>query len=129
MWSEFVENPQAINEFFIAPPRLEGVEIISVTIDRDGPTATIHLGLKGQPDRIPKHKRIEANAVSLVLQLLAVKDITVDGWGTENQANVDVERQGEGDIGVRINGSTMRFLCKCQFVRIVHVRPYIRTEN
>jgi hypothetical protein len=40
MWVDILENPEAIKSGFDTAPSLDSVDLISVTMDRDGPTVT-----------------------------------------------------------------------------------------
>jgi hypothetical protein len=126
-WLDAVQNPKAIKEIFEVVPSLKDVEVVSFLIDRDGPTVVVHLALNEPPDRLPaRKKRIGANAVTLKLQLLGVDELALEGWATENRASVEIKLDSVRRIEVSIDGSTMRFKSRCQWVRIEGVEAYQR---
>ena len=79
-WVEVLENPEAINSVFDGPPLLDEVDLVSVVLERDGPTVILAVALKRTPDKpSPKWQRMGANAVALKLQLLAVENLSIEG--------------------------------------------------
>jgi hypothetical protein len=129
MWVDKLDNPEAVMSLFEVPPSLDDVEIISVTISRDGPTVLLAISLHDPPSKpSPRWKRIEANAVSLKLQLFAVENLRLEGWATDTRVRLDVDGERGGTITLSATGSGVNLSCSCRFLSIQGITPY-RREN
>jgi len=123
-WLDLVENPQAISSIYNHAPSLEQLEIMSVKLDREGPTVELTLALREFPTPSPKRWPLEANAVTVHLQLMGVQSLEILGWSTTNTAAVELERTDAGAIRVKAVGSTTKLVATCGFVRISQIAPY-----
>jgi len=126
-WFSFVENPKALNDFFDTAPSLKNVEVVSLVVDRDGPSVSLHLAINETPTKFPARlKKQNPNAISLRLQLLGVETLTLEGWATDNPAKVNIEAGVKTKVAVHINGPTMQLNCSCQWIRIEGITAYRR---
>jgi hypothetical protein len=129
MWIDELENPQAIRNIFPNCPDLTGVELMTVNIDRDGPTVIVNIGVNELPPQIPpKWKAEKANALVIKLQLLAVTAVSIERWSTVNVVDVTLRREAPESIVFRAGGSTTSIECKAEFVRILSLSPYQREQ-
>jgi hypothetical protein len=129
-WLDLAQNPEAVKSAFEMAPSLKDVEVVSVLIDRDGPTVAIEITLNEQPNKpSARWERIKANAVNLKLQLLGVETLTLDGWAAENQATIDIRPGSSTKIEVHITGPTTQFKCCCQWLRIAGLTGYRRESH
>lgn len=130
IWTELVENPQAIFSIFQTAPSLDGVDIASVTLDYNGPAVSLSVLLDEYPTKPSiKWQRNTANAVALDIQLLAVEDLAVRGWRNENKVTFRFKRLDSGRISVEVSGAVFDFRCSCGWIRINHISPYQRTSE
>ena len=127
MWTEILDNPEAIRNVFDALPSLENVEIVSITMGRDGPTMILAIALNEPPSRpSPKWKRMGVNAVSLKLQFFAVENFILEGWATDTTASLRVDgRKGEKIILSAI-GPNIKLSCSCRFLSVQGITAYRR---
>jgi len=127
MWTETLDNPEAIKSVFDVPPSLEGVEIVSIVMGRDGPTVVLAISLNEPPSRpSPKWQRMRANAVSLKLQLFAVKSFSLEGWATDTKANLQVEGTKGKSVTVSAVGPNISLRCSCRFLSVQGISAYCR---
>jgi len=129
-WLDLAENPEAVRSTFEVAPSLTDVEVVSVLIDRDGPTVAVEITLNEQPSKpSPRWEKIAANAINLKLQLLGVESVALDGWATENKATIDIHPGSATKIEVRVTGPTTKFKCCCQWLRIAGLTGYRRESD
>jgi hypothetical protein len=129
-WLELVENPEAVNALFEAAPSLADVEILRVVLERDGPTVVVEVALNEAPSRLsPRFEKTGANAVTLRLQLLGVESLSIEGWGSENRARIDVQPGVGAKIAVTIIGDSSLLNCNCTWLRVAGVTPYRRESH
>jgi hypothetical protein len=123
-WLELTENPKAVTSLFDLPPALEDVEVMSIKLNRDGPTVELALDLREFPNSPPSRwKRSAANTVTLTLQLLGIGSIALNGWSATNNARVSIRRD-DHRIEVTAEGPTTQIRCLCDFIRISGVSAY-----
>jgi Immunity protein 50 len=129
MWIDELENPQAIRNIFPNCPDLTGVELMTVSIDRDGPTVVVNIGVNELPPQIPpKWEGEKANALVIKLQLLAVTAVSIERWSTVNVVDIALRREGPESIVFRAVGSTTSIECKARFIRVLSLSPYQREQ-
>src|SRR5437016_2870185 len=103
-WLDLADNPEAVKSTFETAPSLKNVEVFSVLIDREGPTITVEIALNEAPSKpSPRWERINANAVTLKLQMLGVESVTLEGWATDNKATIDIHPGSSTKIEVCIS--------------------------
>lgn len=126
-WLELVENPESVSDLFEAAPPLSEVEIVSLAIERDGPSVVIQIAINESPRNLsPRLERTGANAVAMSLQLLAVKSLSISGWGTENRGSIEIRRNTPSTTEVSISAPTLHMSCECSWIRIAGFTPYKR---
>jgi hypothetical protein len=129
MWIDELENPQAVRDIFPDCPELTSVELMTVNMDREGPTVTVNIGFSQLPSQIPlKWKAGKANALIVKLQLLAVTTVNIDRWSTVNVVDIVLRREAQDTVVFRASGSTTSIECKAQFVRVLSLKPYQKEE-
>ena len=124
-WQNLLENPEAITTLFQNVPSLEDVEIVSITMDREGPTIMLSILLRDYPTKpSPRWNRNGVNAVALRLQLLGVVSTIIEGWSNSNRATVTLERDAADQIQVHAAGEDLRLECSCGWLRVDGVTGY-----
>ena len=124
MWIDELENPEAVRKVFETAPTLDNVEITSVTMDREGPTVVLTIALKEVPSKSsPKWQRMGMNAVTLSLQLLAVENLSLEGWATHIIVKVDITRERNNGLRIWAVGPSIRLTCLCRFIRVRGITP------
>jgi hypothetical protein len=126
-WLDLAENPEAVKSAFDLAPSLKDVEVISLHLDRNGPTVVVEVALNEQPSKPSfRWERNGVNAVNLKLELLGVESLTLDGWASENPVTIGIQRDDSTKITVRITGLTTEFTCGCRWLRIGGLVGYHR---
>ncbi len=126
-WLDFAENPKAIGSLYESVPSLEGVEVMSISFDRGGPTLGLAIALNEYPASPPSRWQDDGgNAVVLNLQLLGVESIEFRGWSTTNLATIEVHREDNGLLRFRAHGSALSLLCHCGWLRVAGISSYHR---
>lgn len=76
-------------------PSLDCVDLHEIQIHRDGPRVTIRFNLGGYPARAPaKWVSSGFNTVQLSLMAMGVKELQVEGLGTECPMNLAIAKEG-----------------------------------
>jgi Immunity protein 50 len=129
-WLEFTENPKAISSLFDPIPSLNGVEIMSIKLARDGPTADLAIGLSECPFSAPsKWRGPDANAVVVELQLMGLESVEIEGWSTANWADIEIVRKSAAQLELLARTEKIRIHCVFGFLRILGVSPYTRVAH
>ena len=123
-WLDLTENPQAISSLFQKTPSLSNIEIMSIKIDRDGPTLELTVALSEYPAS-PPARWLHANTAVLTVQLVGLESIHMEGWAVENRATITVSKL-DGHLEVLAQGSNLDLRCKCEWLRIAGVSAYLR---
>ena len=124
-WAELAENPKALTSLFDEVPSLSNVEILSIKMDRDGPTVDLVVAVKEYPGSPPLRWRTNReHAVAINLQLMALESFRIEGWSTENHGEITVFRNGEGKLELFAKGVDFQVRSTFGFLRIVRVSPY-----
>ena len=127
MWLDELENPEAINSVFETAPSLDEVEIVSVSMDRDGPTVVLAVALHESPSKpSPRWQRTGANAVTLNLQMFAVEAVKMEGWSTDNKVKLTIVRESPDQMKVTAVGPRVQMSWYCRFIRVHGLTPYRR---
>lgn len=130
IWTDLIENPQALSSLFGTAPSLDNVRVSEITFAEGGPTISLSVELNEFPADPPQRwKKDLANAVVLKVQLLGIQSIEVSGWTTENIVSFRFERQQLGTITVQAIGLDFTLRCSCSWIRIDKVCPYQRASG
>ena len=126
-WLDLTENSKALTSIYSSPPSLSGAEILSIKIDRDGPTAGLVIALSEYPSSPPERWRAaRADAVTVDLQLMAVDSIEIRGWSTTNVVDLSIQRRDESHLELLARSDKFEMKSLFGFLRITHIAPYSR---
>jgi hypothetical protein len=127
MWTDFIANPQSVLGLYHEPPSLAQVDLFNIEMSRDGPLIRLKIGLDEFPSRpSPRWRRIEANAVTLELLLVGAERVRLDGWSTTNVVNIEIQRLSCDMLQAEVSGPTCVLNCKCAYVYVEAVTPYLK---
>ena len=119
MWVDKLENPEAITSIYSHAPTLKNVRVTYISMDENGPTVTLHFNPQKAPDKqSPRWKRAGVNAVTIMLQLMAVEQLTVENWPSETSVDIELSRDNGNKLHLSIADETMKLNCSCLFIRI-----------
>lgn len=126
-WIDSLENPEAVKSVFGITPSLDSIDLILITMNRDGPTVTLNIALNETPSTSSaKWQKIGANAVTLDLQLLAVETLSVDGWSSDTNVKLKIDQSDDGKIRVLALGTRIKLDCTCRFIKVHSITGYRR---
>jgi hypothetical protein len=126
-WWHAVEDPGALESMYSVLPELADVSILSVAMQRDGPTVLIRLILPVFPDQPPVRWRHGYNAAILELRLFGVSGLLMKGWTNDNIGTVTLVREA-ASIELKISGPGVLFSANAIAVDISHVKGYQRDD-
>lgn len=80
-------------------PALDRVDIHEVRLCRQGVTLFLRFDLAEYPSAPPKKwAALEANTVQVELALSSVEHLTIEGWGAERGARIEIGKNSHGRI-------------------------------
>lgn len=124
MWSKELENPEAIR-MFEEDPLLEGVTVAKLVLDQNGPTVTLGVTLRDYPSNPPaKWRSAGYDSVTIELQALAVSHVRLEGWTTDNEVSILIERRSEDTINIKVVGRMIAAEIACGWLRVSGLTPY-----
>lgn len=132
-WPELLDDPRTVRAIFGDAPSLERVELVSITLDRDGPTVVLDLVLAASEYPLfPPHKWREAgfNRATLCLKCVGVRSVEIRGLETTPILDLEIEREGSSR---RVRGATAEMSLDITADWLVvdnqGVKAYLRDES
>ena len=118
-----VMNPQAFISIFGNIPNLNDSELLEVQLRRDGPTLFIRLLTKEVIQTKPK-RWDKWDVVYVEMSFFAIRDLTINGLGTNNQINqFEIKEVGEdGVLEIKCNNQ-MYIKCSFDWARVEQITP------
>lgn len=105
-WTDVLDDPRTVRAIFGHAPSLDQVELLSITLRRDGPIAALDIELaEAEFPVFPPHKWREAgfNRVQVHLQCVGVRTLEIRGLETTPIFDLKIERDGGV---IRVRGAT-----------------------
>ena len=118
-----IMNPQAFISIFGNVPSLNDSELLDVQLRRDGPTLFIRLLTKEVIQTKPKSWD-KWDVVYVEMSFFAIRDLTINGLGTNNQINqFEIKDVGEdGVLEIKCNNQ-MYIKCSFDWARVEQITP------
>jgi hypothetical protein len=66
----------------------------------------------------------EHNAVMMEIQAMGLEQSRIQGWSTDNQVSISIERLSNGKLNIHAFGETTDIEIVCGWLRVVGVTPY-----
>jgi hypothetical protein len=127
--SEIDSNPWPVEEIYETEPKLDGVDVMQVTYDRDGPKIVVRFDLPEYPSNPPeKWAKQGFNRVQVQISLIGVRDVGHKGWAISNAASLSFAMDESGTKVARIDGQTTHFNATFDHLIIDKVSAY-RNES
>jgi hypothetical protein len=109
-WPELLADPRTIRAIFGDAPSLDRVELHSIALRRDGPTAALNLVLaESEFPPFPPHKWREAGFNRVALELLCTGVRALEIQGLETTPIFDLKIEPVGRLR-RVRGATDRMM-------------------
>jgi hypothetical protein len=120
-WHSITLNPQAIESIYGNVPTLDSVEIVRLSLVRDGPNASIQFLLNVLPERVPL-KWGKPRQVSITLDLMGVRSLHLDGWATHPLGSLILEKLPDSSLRFEFRSpNKIEAVMCCDFVRIASI--------
>ncbi|MFF4716764.1 Imm50 family immunity protein [Streptomyces eurythermus] len=123
-WTSALNNPHGIDAIYHgSPPELNGVHVHEVALHQDGPTLKLRFDLPIYPSQPPGKWAAQGfNTVQVEISLSGVRDITLDGFGTNIVADVSLTKKN--DITVVVTSPETRLKATSDFAFISQLSAY-----
>lgn len=126
-WIDAVLDPRGVLAVFggEAPP-LNGADVHSVSVHRDGPSVALVFDLRDYPEEPPaKWAGQGFTTVQLTLNCVGVENVRLTGWGTEVVADLSIQRVDER-VTVRLDSPNATLTLDALAVDVQKVSAYQR---
>lgn len=129
-WLEFVDNSAGLRAVYGDDlPTLESIELRQVCLHADGPSAYLSFDLAAFPISPPKKWQIaRANTVSITIDLLSVRSVSITRWGTYGVSNLTLERK-DGSISATLEGREVSMNVVSDFAQVKSMSAYQNSER
>jgi hypothetical protein len=95
-----------------------------------GRTLLLTLDLKEFPSRPPdRWAHVEHNAVSLELQAWDLENLSLSTLAPVESVSCAFSKDLNGKIEIAIQGANLSLIAKVSYLRVNHIRPYLRSDN
>lgn len=126
MWWELTENPRIVLAYRDRPPDLVGIEIHSVTLQRDGPTLGLVAALPRFSDRPSPRWPAGANATQAELRFSGLRTVSLAGWGTSNIGDLSVAPGAGRGVRFRFDSPGARLEGVADWFDVTRVTGYVK---
>lgn len=125
-WLEHVADPRSIHVIYgESLPTLHGVEVHELVLNRDGPRVELLLDLADYPEHPPaKWTAAGYSKVHVHLMLVGILKVSVRGWATTVQLDLDLKPHGDALRLLAAPGDPVELDVVAQAVMIAHVTAY-----
>ncbi|MDQ3801543.1 MAG: immunity 50 family protein [Acidobacteriota bacterium] len=126
-WHQLLQNPKAISSLYNNVPGLDGVELFSLCLSREGPRAELSIDLSNYPDYPSPRWNPRYNTVQLKLSFGGIKDFEGAGWQYSMTVNIVIDKIENQQLKVTIFDAekSVRISFVCLFFRIDRIIPYL----
>ena len=125
MWWNLAQNPRVVLAYYSQPPRLCGVDVHSVLLQRDGPTLELLIEMPCFPDKPSPRWPAGANTAQAGLRFFDLREVSLAGWGTTNTGDLLVERK-DGAVRFQFDCLTARLTGVAGYFDLTGITAYIR---
>jgi len=121
-WTTFAINPQAIDSLYLNTPTLESVDIVKLSLSRDGPNISVQFLISLIPDKVPSKWCLKnLRGVSIALDLVGVAGFKLNGWATTIKGSLEFSRKSNSGLFAEFKSSDVQMEVACDFLRIASV--------
>lgn len=108
---------------------MERVDLHELTIDRDGPKATLRFDLDDRTLRMPeKWIQREYNCIQVCITCFGIREFRLEGFTTENLVSISFCEDSSGGIAVRVLSETVCLDLSCGNVFIDEISAYAKAD-
>jgi hypothetical protein len=132
-WTDLLDDPRTVHAIFGEAPSLDQVELLSITLRRDGPVAAVSIELaESEFPVFPPSKWRDAgfNRVHVELQCVGVSALEIRGLETTPIFDLKIEQDGRL---IRVHGATVEMSvdigADCLVVANTGVSAYLRDDE
>ncbi len=121
-WLDCCINPQALLSLYERAPSLDGIQLVTVELNRHATSLNITWLTSDFPSKLPKKwYKHSGQEVSISICLSSVGSLKIDGWSGEPVGNMQVF-QDESDIVVQFQSKDCQILTRSKFLRITSIK-------
>ena len=109
-WTALLENPEGIDSIFQgSPPRLEGVHIHEVGLNREGPALRVRFDLPDYPVQAPRKWQLQGfNTVQVELLFGGLHSVEISGFSVEPVGDITLTRDEMVRVVISSNGTSIQ---------------------
>jgi len=109
-WTALLENPEGIDSIFQgSPPRLEGVHIHEVGLNREGPALRVRFDLPDYPVQAPRKWQLQGfNTVQVELLFGGLRSVEISGFSVEPVGDIALTRDEMVRVVISSNGTSIQ---------------------
>jgi hypothetical protein len=124
-WTALLENPEGIDSIFQgSPPRLEGLHIHEVGLNREGPALRVRFDLLDYPARPPRKWQLQGfNTVQVELLFGGLHSVEISGFSVEPVGDITLTRDETVHVVVTSNGTSIHAVADT--VSVAKVTAYL----
>jgi hypothetical protein len=124
-WLEALSDTRGISAIFGGDvPALDRVAMQEISLNRDGPSATLRFDLPGYPASPPAKWLAQGfNVVQVTLLLVGVQDLSIQGWSHQGAVDLELSRDGS-TVVARGSSESMRLDVRADAAVITSLSAY-----
>jgi hypothetical protein len=124
-WITLVRNPKAIAHLYDEVPPLNGMEVLRVHLDRDGPTLTLDMDFPQFVDHLPTRWEKQSNSIQVVLRFDDIRDFQMTGFSINPVFDFSIRQISDGLL-VAAGDSNCKISFRCENIYIQKVTGYTK---
>jgi hypothetical protein len=130
-WVDHLVDARGIRAIYgDTPPTLQGVDVLELILNHDGPRAELRIDLADYPRHPPaKWAAGGCNVVQVNLVLIDVTTLSVHGWTTDVELNLTLERHGDAVRLTTAPGDPVELDVTAGFAHLARISAYQDTDR
>ncbi|ATB44114.1 hypothetical protein CYFUS_009595 [Cystobacter fuscus] len=124
-WMDLLGKAEFFRKLYPVEPSLRKVRVHEVELLQDGPTVFLRFDLNDFPSAPPsKWLNAGANTAHVKLLCSGVLGLEIQGWTTNNLADIDISRREEGGLILTASAEGFRFKGVFKFIWVDSISGY-----
>ncbi|MDH1262928.1 Imm50 family immunity protein [Pseudomonas sp. GD03944] len=130
VWTEILVDATALRAVYGQDtPSLEGINLHSIEIERDGPSVLLRFDLRDFPKKPPKKWTISAfNRVQLSLLAVGVSELQINGLRSDCMINLEITKEN-GIIHIRSYHGAIKIDIKAEHLLLGSISSYCEAPS
>ena len=123
-----ISNPELVRAYYSFDPKLDGISLHEISVNRDGPTLTIRFDLTDFPDKPPEKWHPAYNTAQMTLSLFGIEGLSLSGFKDTEIGNLHLT-QNKNKIDFLFKSNTCELAGRCSFIAVEKITAYQNTES